>query len=234
MNDTKNKIINWEKVFSYSDSFKNNSPCKWQFIEEFFDKEFYEKLYETFPKDDDTWELISTWDKNSLRKLWSDDTDGSDPSDIVDPNFSESWNEFHHYLFSDEFIQNIQKFSNIPVGRLKHFSMKISREGDYQSPHIHNVGPSTLIFMIYFTKNWKKGDPGGTYVTPEEDESKIIFEADNLDNTAVVFQDGPHSGHGVRPLKEGVERHAIQIYLEGWSAETGWSCDPIVRELREI
>ena len=36
MNDTKNKIINWEKVFSYSNSFKNNSPCKWEFIEEIF------------------------------------------------------------------------------------------------------------------------------------------------------------------------------------------------------
>ena len=234
MNDNKNKIINWEKVFSYSNSFKNNSPCKWEFIEEFFDKEFYEKLYETFPKDDKTWERISTWDKNSLRKLWDKDTDESDPSDIVDPNFSDAWNEFHHYLFSDEFIQNIQKFSGIPVGRLKHFSMKISRKGDYQFPHIHNVGPSTLIFMIYFTKNWKKGDPGGTYITPEEEESQRIFEADNLDNTTVVFQDGPYSGHGVRPLKENTERHAIQIYLEGWSSETGWSCYPVERELREI
>ena len=234
MNNTKNQIINWEKVFLYSNDFKNKSPCKWAFIEEFFHKEFYEKLYETFPKDDGTWERVSTWDKNSLRKLWSDDTDESSISDIFDPNLSESWNEFHHYLFSDEFIQNIQKFSSVPVGRLKHFSMKISKKGDYQFPHIHNVGPSTLIFMIYFTKNWKKGDPGGTYITPEEDESKIIFEADNLDNTAIVFQDGPHSGHGVRPLKEGVERHAIQIYLEGWSDETGWSCTPIVRELKEI
>ena len=234
MNNTKNQIINWEKVFLYSNDFKNKSPCKWAFIEEFFHKEFYEKLYETFPKDDGTWERVSTWDKNSLRKLWSDDTDESSISDIFDPNLSESWNEFHHYLFSDEFIQNIQKFSSVPVGRLKHFSMKISRKGDYQLPHIHNVGPTTLIFMIYFTKNWKKGDPGGTYITPEEDESKIIFEADNLDNTAIVFQDGPHSGHGVRPLKEGVERHAIQIYLEGWSDETGWSCTPIVRELKEI
>ena len=234
MNDDKNKIINWEKLFSYSNSFQNKSPCKWEFIEEFFHKEFYEKLYETFPKDDSAWERISSWDKNSLRKLWSDDTNESTTSDTFDPYFSESWNEFHHYLFSDEFIQNMQKFSSVPVGRLKHFSMKISRKGDYQFPHIHNVGPSTLIFMIYFTKNWKKGDPGGTYITPEEDESKIIFEADNLDNTAIVFQDGPHSGHGVRPLKEGVERHAIQIYLEGWSAETGWSCTPIVRELKEI
>ena len=234
MNNTKNTIINWEKVFSVSNSFKNNSPCKWTFIQEFFNKEFYEKLYETFPKDDGTWERVSTWDKNSLRKLWNNDKDGTEPSDIIDPNFSDVWNEFHHYLFSDEFIENMQKFSGIPVGRLKHFSMKISRKGDYQFPHIHNTGPSTLIFMIYFTKNWKKGDPGGTYITPTEDESKMIFEAQNLDNTSVVFQDGLNAGHGVRPLKENTERHAIQIYLEGWSAKKGWSCYPVERELREI
>jgi len=234
MNSDSLKIINWEKVFSYSEKFQNNSPCKWAFIEDFFDRDFYDKLYETFPKDDDSWEHVTTWDKDSLRKLWGTDTDKDKPQDVVDNNKSESWNQFHHYLFSEEFIQNLRKFSGVPVGRLKHFSMKISRKGDYQSPHIHDSGPSTLIFMVYFTKNWKNGDPGGTYITPEEDESKIIFEPYNLDNSAIVFQDGPHSGHGVRPLKEGAERHAIQLYFEGYSPETGWSSNQVVRELREI
>ena len=107
-------------------------------------------------------------------------------------------------------------------------------QGGFQLPHIHNIGPSTLVIMLYFSKGWEKGDPGGTYMATEEDESSIIFEPYNLDNTAIVFQDGPHAGHGVRPILEGSERHAIQIYLEGYSTETGWSSKPVVRELREI
>ncbi len=233
MNEDGNKIINWESVFSYSNTFKGNSPCKWAFIEEFFDRDFYEKLYKTFPKDEQM-KRVTAWDKDSMRTLWGDDKDESEPTDTKDSRFSESWNDFHQYLFTDEFINNMRKFSGIPVGRLKHFSMKISRKGDYQSPHIHDTGPSTLIFMVYFSKNWKKGDPGGTYITPEEDESKMIFEPYNLDNSAIVFQDGPYAGHGVRPLKEDTERHAIQIYLEGYSPETGWTSRPIVRELKEI
>ena len=106
--------------------------------------------------------------------------------------------------------------------------------GGYQLPHIHNVGPSTLILMLYFSKNWNKGDPGGTYITPEEDESKMIFEPYNLDNSALIFHDGPHAGHGVRPITKDVERRAIQIYLEEYSSETGWSTYPIKRKLKEL
>ena len=120
-------IINWDNVFSYSKMFQNNSPCKWAFIEEFFDRDFYEKLYESFPKED-LMERVSAVDKDSLRTLWGDDGDGSEPTDSKDSRFSDSWNKFHHYLFSEDFIKNMQKFSGIPVGRLRHFSMKISRK----------------------------------------------------------------------------------------------------------
>lgn len=106
--------------------------------------------------------------------------------------------------------------------------------GGYQLPHIHNVGPNTLILMFYFNKNWNKGDPGGTYVTPEEDESKMIFEPYNLDNSVMIFHDGPHAGHGVRYITKDVERRAVQIYLEKYSPEEGWSAYPIKRELKEI
>ena len=88
--------------------------------------------------------------------------------------------------------------------------------------------------MIYFSKNWQKGDPGGTYITPEEDESKMIFEPYNLDNTAVVFQDGPYAGHGVRLIEKDVERRAIQVYLEGYNPDSGWTSHQIKHELKEI
>ena len=39
------KIVNWENVFAKADEFKNNKPCKFAFIEDFFDGDFYEELY---------------------------------------------------------------------------------------------------------------------------------------------------------------------------------------------
>ena len=36
-----------------------------------------------------------------------------------------------------------------------------------------------IVMMVYFSKNWKQGDPGGTYIASKADESKIIFENDD-------------------------------------------------------
>ena len=232
---TKNlEIINWKNIFAHARTFQEKKPTKWGFVEEFFMNDFYEKLYETYPKKDESWSFVSTDDKSAYRKWWTGQHPDQISNDIEDPNFSESWNQFHHYLFSEEFLSNIRKFSGVPVNRVKHFAFTLLTRGGYQLPHIHNVGPSTLILMLYFNKNWKKGDPGGTYVTPEEDESKMIFEPYNLYNSAIIFHDGPHAGHGVRYITKDVERRAIQIYFEKYSPETGWSVYPIKRELQDI
>ena len=233
------EIINWENIFANARTFQEQKPTKWAFIEEFFTRDFYEKLYETYPKKDDSWFFETTSDKSAYRKLWgskqhTDNIKGTPVSDVEDPNFSESWNKFYHYLFSDEFLSNIRKFSGVPVNKVKNYAFMLLTRGGYQLPHIHNVGPSTLILMFYFNKNWKKGDPGGTYVTPEEDESKMIFEPYNLDNSVLIFHDGPNAGHGARHITKDVERRAVQIYLEKYSPETGWSAYPIKRELKEI
>ena len=232
---TKNSnIINWENVLPHSKTFQDQKSTKWAFLEEFFVRDFYEKLYETYPKKDESWFFESAADKSAYRKWWGAEHAGHIVTDVEDTSFSESWNQFHHYLFSDEFISNIRKFSGVPVNKVKNCAFMLLTRGGYQLPHIHNVGPSTLILMFYFNKNWKKGDPGGTYVTPEEDESKMIFEPYNLDNSVLIFHDGPNAGHGARHITKDVERRAVQIYLEKYSPETGWSAYPIKRELKEI
>jgi len=235
MKMTKNlNIINWENVFAHSKTFQEQKPVKWAFIEEFFVRDFYEKLYETYPNKDDSWSMESADDKSNYRKWWGTDRSEHFATDVEDTSFSESWNQFHFYLFSDEFISNVRKFSGVPVNRLKYFTFALKPKRGYQLAHIHNVGPSTLILVIYFNKNWKKGDPGGTYITPDDTESNMIFEPSNLDNTAIIFQDGPHAGHGVRQITKDVERRAVQVYLEKYSSETGWSAYNKKRELREI
>ena len=227
-------IINWDSVDNQSNSFKNQTPFRFAFIEDFFEREFYEKLFETYPKIDETWTLGETSTKTQFIKFWN----GLGPNDVVvhddDPQYSEEWNKLKRYVQSEEFVEKIRKFSGVPVNKVKSLAFMLLTRGGYQLPHIHDVGPSTLILMLYFSKNWNKGDPGGTYVTTEEDESKMIFEPYNLDNSVIIFQDGPNAGHGVRRITKDVERRAIQIYLEKHSSETGWSAYPIKRELREI
>ena len=87
------------------------------------------------------------------------------------------------------------------------------QKGGFQLPHIHNDGPSTLIVFFYFSKGWEKGDPGGTYVASEADESKIIFEPYNLDNTCVMFAESSHSFHGSRYMTQDAIRRSIQFTL---------------------
>ena len=104
----------------------------------------------------------------------------------------------------------------------------------FQGCHIHNVSDKTLIVFIYFSKDWEKGDPGGTYLsdvgrTESLDdeyfpvgESKIVFEPSNLDNTSLFVLDGPKAAHGMRKITKDVERRAIQLTYEPFSTTDGW------------
>ena len=43
---TKNlNIINWQNVLAHSKTFQDQKSTKWVFLEEFFVRDFYEKLY---------------------------------------------------------------------------------------------------------------------------------------------------------------------------------------------
>ena len=57
----------------------------------------------------------------------------------------------------------------------------------------------------------------------EEDESKIIFEPYDLDNSLALFHDGPNSAHGTRMITNNLERKALQITLEEFNDDVGWT-----------
>ena len=68
-------IVNWQKAYDQSSNFKNSGPTKWAFVKEFLDRDFYEELYRTFPKFDNTWYLTDsagskTDEKLAYRKFW--------------------------------------------------------------------------------------------------------------------------------------------------------------------
>jgi len=216
-------VMEWENFFQQSENFKKSKPCKFAFVENIFKKDFYEKLYDTYPNFDESWKDGSTLIKAQLIKGWGKYRHDDIISNQEDPNVSKEWNKFFRYIHTTEFAENLKKFSMIPVNRLKSFRFVGYRTGGFQAPHTHNVGPSTLIVFFYFSKNWQNGDPGGTYVSSSEDESSIIFEPYNLDNSMVILHDGPYAAHGVRYITKNVERKAIQLYFEEYSSETGWS-----------
>jgi len=216
-------IINWDNLFVKSEEFKQNKYFKFGFIEEFFNRDFYEKLYKTYPKIDDTWNINSDLSKFQYWKTWNNASSFEINSEGNDSSLSEYWNKFKRYAETDEFVENFKKFSGSNVTKLKHFKFMSYKMGGFQLPHIHNVGPSTLVLMFYFSKNWNKGDPGGTYMATEDNEESIIFEPYNLDNSMALFQDGPNAAHGVRMINKDVIRQGFQITLEGFSSTFGWS-----------
>ena len=218
-------IINWENLLANQNDFQDKKPFKFTFVKNIFHEKFYEKLYEDFPKIDEKWTKASDHSKLQYNLFWGNRKSSLDIAidDEEDASFSEEWNLFKKYIHTDEFIENFRKFSGVSVSRVKHFHFISLKKGCFQLPHIHNVGPSTLVCMLYFSKNWKEGEAGGTYMSKDEDESSIIFEPYDLDNSIAIFQDSEFSAHGTRYLTSDVERRALQITLEGYDDINGWS-----------
>ena len=230
-------IVNWQKAYDQSSNFKNSGPTKWAFVKEFLDRDFYEELYKTFPKFDNTWYLTDSAgskmdEKLAYRKFWKREKsryyiDGTpiDEHNLIqeyDSMYSESWNKFLNHAWSEEFVKKLVEVTGVEVSGLRHFCFMYAKKDCFQSPHIHNVSDKTLIVFLYFSKNWEEGDPGGTFLSDGLDESKILFEPYDLDNTALFVLDGPKAAHGVRKITKDVERRAIQLTYEPFSTTNGW------------
>ena len=218
-------IVNWKNAYEQSTYFKNHSPTKWAFVKEFLNKDFYEELYKTYPKFDNTWREEDSYDRLAYRKFWNKDKEESVITEY-DSRYSESWNKFLKYAWSEEFIKKLVEVTGVEVTGLRHFCFMYAKKDNFQSPHIHNVSDKTLIVFIYFSKNWKKGDAGGTYLSDGRNESKILFEPSNLDNTSLFVLDGPDAAHGMRKITKDVERRAIQLTYEPFSTTDGWYGQP--------
>ena len=67
--------------------------------------------------------------------------------------------------------------------------------------------------LIYFAKDWIKGSPGGTYICESEDESTIVFEPTDLDNSWICFAETPNSWHGSRYMTHEIPRPSIQFAM---------------------
>ena len=252
-------MINWANIEREHSNFKNRTPTKWAFIEEFLDNDFYEELYNTYPKWDDTWyiqkaekevlkskpdsEEAGEVGRLSYRKFWKRGdrlffTDGTSREHILiqenDSRYSKSWNEFMKILWSQEFSKKLSEITGIEELNLKHMNFMYARKNGFQNTHIHNSSSKTVIIFVYFSKNWSKGDPGGTFLSDGLDfdaegkrsgNSKLIFEPHSLDNTSLIVLDGPYAAHGMRKITKDVERRGIQLTYEPFDTVKGWYGD---------
>ena len=108
-------VMDWKNFFKQSENFKNSKPCKFAFVENVFKKDFYEKLYDTYPNFDESWKDGSTLIKAQLIKGWGKYSHDDIISNQEDPNVSKEWNKFKRYAESPEFIEHFRKMTNVPV-----------------------------------------------------------------------------------------------------------------------
>ena len=111
-------IINWENLFKQSETFKNNKPFKFAFTEEIFKRDFYERLFETFPeydKNDETWFTTTSFTKHLFCRRWG--TNKDDYASEEDPKLSPEWNRFYRFLHSLEHtVANpFERLNNLPT-----------------------------------------------------------------------------------------------------------------------
>ena len=218
---TNNNMIDWENVFRNSNTFKNNKPFPYGFVENFFHEDFYNELYNTYPKLDEKW-FIPTDASRSAKKRWFGTADYNSEQrnvDQEDSSLSVAWNQFFHYIHSKEFLGNMSRYSGIELTGFTHFGFIVNEKGSFNMPHTHHPTEQkkdygyNLTLLVYFAKGWKHGDPGGTYLASDEDESSILFEPYNLDNTCVIFAETSKSFHGSRYMTQDAKRQSIQFTL---------------------
>ena len=176
-------IINWENTFTESSKFQKRNPTKWAFVKNFLNEKFYEELYDTFPKFDETWSEEDSYDKIYYRKFREKDEE----SNIItknDSRFSESWNKLMNHLWSEDFINNLPDKLESNVGNV---GSKISggqrqRIGIARSLY---TNPEILIL------------DEATNSLDIENENKIIHEIfeNKSDKTVIIISHRHHNLH---------------------------------------
>ncbi len=204
-----NEIIDWKKFFEHSTRFFDSKPFRYIYAKNIIKEDFYKKLYDAFPKFDKSWIIENDWRRSAKRKNLVSEREISDSVTSIE------WRKFGSYVSSKEFLENLSKFTGLKLTRHMDTSFLISQKGDFQLPHIDADGnyENKIQLIFYFSKNWQKGDPGGTFICENEDEESIIFEPYDLDNGMICFEETPESWHGTRYITKDVTRQAVLISL---------------------
>lgn len=228
MGDTKHDtMIDWVNLQKYSGRFKTQKPFRFAYIRNFLAKPFYDSLYKSYPEIDHTWQLENSVGSLKYSKTWNHTMSKDHIPKLSgfekDHTISVHWRGLLSYLNNPDFAANFAKFSGLDLTHVKYAGFTAYKKGGFHIPHIHNNGPNCLIMLFYFNESWPKGEGGATYVSKKADESTILFEPDSLDNTCMIFQDGPRAAHGVRYITKDLTRRAFQLEIQHYDHTHGWS-----------
>ena len=213
-----NRILNWDIIFENSQTFQNNHPYPYGFVKNPINVEMYEELYNSYPSVDDNWYSAGDYSRSSIKRHFGK-SKANNIIDEDDQSLSKSWNILFHYFNSKEFAENMSEYTGLTVSKLRSFNFVLNRKGDFNLPHAHHIGVKPedyeykFTVLIYFAKNWIKGSPGGTYISESEDESTIVFEPEDLNNSWVCFAETPNSWHGSRYMTHDIPRPSIQFTM---------------------
>jgi hypothetical protein len=211
-----NKILNWKNILKKAHEFQNSKPFPYGYIENIINEEMYDKLCQTFPVENEIWHQVTDWSRSSIKRYFGDEQKNSLALDVENKSLSEEWNKLHHYLFSNECITKFSEYTGLKLSGLRQFAFINNHKGHYNMPHYHFEDSQKgdehyqVTFLIYLTKGWIN-DVGGTYVCKNEDETSIIFEPKNLDNSMMGFAETPISWHGSKYITRDAIRHSIQF-----------------------
>ena len=106
-------IVNWDNLQKKSNEFQQNKPFRFGFVEEFFKRKFYEKLYLDFPILDNSWGINSDMSKfQYYKQVFTHEKDQREPN-CTEKELGENWTLLSKYVQSEEFISSFREFSDL-------------------------------------------------------------------------------------------------------------------------
>ena len=137
-------IINLDNLYKSSKTFKRNKPFKHAFVEEIFHRDFYEKLYNTYPEINEKFTLVNSISKIQYWRGWDKrkDVENGISNNKEDPSLSKEWNKFLRYIMTDEFASH---FSSKESFR---FAFAVSL---HQLLYWYELNPSDQFIVLIFT-----------------------------------------------------------------------------------
>ena len=117
-----NEIFELDKFMDESENFKNNKPFKFTYVENIFKPDFYQKLHDGYPDEENDMLQSTQFSKNSLYRGWAnmyDVTENENAKSVEDPKLNQQWNTLVEYNKSKDVIhlkESMDKFAiSIPI-----------------------------------------------------------------------------------------------------------------------
>ena len=204
-----------------NDQFKSNKPFEHIALDNFFNEEFIEEVFQEFPDQDSE---LFTWksnDENSKKLMCQD-------SKLIEENLP-AIDKFIKYLNSEEFLSQVSDLTGIPnligdnelAGGGLHQIVNggfLNVHADFnisdQMPDLHR----RLNIIIYLSKDWKE-EYNGQLELWDTDLTHAVKSVYPAFNRIVIFNTQPdgdviaYHGHPI-PLEtpEGINRKSIALY----------------------